>query len=394
MSVLPAGRSLESCLPDLEDLLLDPRAYLTEAPLCFGPRRMYGLAGLFALPGVALVLSCLGPRGLSPERLGLGIALLVGASVWLLWSLMLRGHEIVLHPEGVEVNYRGQTVWAPWAVFNVDGEPFVPEGDSPRAGLTLPVAAQAVPYVEMRADGMVTAQGAQVEARQWCFRGTNEVVLPARYEVTSDDLGELLLLLGRRLGRELPRGSPPPEAYGTEAPEPEPDDGGWLTVSLTRLRFPPCCCGCAAPTRVTVRVQVLARGDWLVGFFTQNARAAELQVPLCADCQGRVRERQLWGEMVGLGAGLVLGGGVPVGVALARGGASPGLLLVLALLGMALGGVLGIQTGIGVARRLPVQVRNYAPARGTVSIRFDNPDYAAQVLQAMRTPRAPDQHAT
>jgi hypothetical protein len=391
MSVLPAGRSLESCLPDLEEFLLDPRAYLTEAPLAFGARRMYRLALLFALPGVALLLSCLGPLGPQAERLAMGVGLLAGASVWLLWSLMLRGHEIVLHPDGVEVSYRGESVWAPWALFNVDGEGFVPEADSPRAGLILPVAPEAVPYVELRRDGVVCACGRQVEGRQWRFSGSDEVVLPGRYEVAAEELGELLLRLGRRLGRELPRGAPPPEAYGEEAAEPEPDAEGWLTVSLTRLRFPPHCCGCCAATRVTVRVQLLARGDWVLGMFTHNARAVDLQVPLCAGCQARVRARQGRGEMLGLAAGLLLGGGVPLAVALARGLAAPALLLIVALLGMAIGGVLGIQAGIALARKLPVRVRDYAPQRGTLAIRFDNPDYAAEVLQAIRTRGGPEE---
>src|SRR5262249_50879723 len=159
----------------------DPRAYLEAGPLPVGPRRMYALAALFAIPGAALLLSCVLAGRPDGERLALGVGLLVGASVWLGWSLMMRGHELVLYPDGVEVNYRGTTVWAPWALFNADGTPFVPEGDSPQAGLTLPVAAGAVPFVELRKDGVTVAYGAAVRGPQWYFRGLDEVVLPARY---------------------------------------------------------------------------------------------------------------------------------------------------------------------------------------------------------------------
>ena len=66
------------------------------------------------------------------------------------------------------------------------------------------------------------------------------------------ELGELLLFLGRRLGRELPKGRPPPSAYDTtdldDVPA-LPDADGWIAVHLTRLAFPPNCCACGERTR-------------------------------------------------------------------------------------------------------------------------------------------------
>src|SRR5262249_53560034 len=154
MSVLPGGHSLHRVLPDLDELLDSPHIYLSEAPLAFGSRRMFGLAILFALPAIAFLVSCaLYPPNLAKgegDRLALGIGLLIGSCIWLGWSLMLRGHELVMHPEGVEVIFLDTTVWAPWALFHVEGQPFVPESDSPRAGLTLPINARAIPYVELR----------------------------------------------------------------------------------------------------------------------------------------------------------------------------------------------------------------------------------------------------
>ena len=104
MSVLPAGQPLRQVLPDLDDLMADPYAYLSEAPLAIGPRRFYRLAGLFALPGVAMLLSCVLAGKADGERIALGVGLLSGAALWLGWSLWLRGHELVLHPDGVEVS--------------------------------------------------------------------------------------------------------------------------------------------------------------------------------------------------------------------------------------------------------------------------------------------------
>ena len=68
-----------------------------------------------------------------------------------------------------------------------------------------------------------------------------------------------------------------------------------------------------------------------------------------------------------------------------RGGLDFNTLAVLALGGLAAGGIVGFLVGTFAGRQLPVQVRRYDPARGTLSLRFRNPDYAAQVLDAMRT---------
>src|SRR5262245_33630543 len=274
MSVLPGGQPLDRALPDLEDLLADPHAYLSEAPLAIGPRRMYRLAGLFAVPGLAFLLSCALQGKADGERVALGVGLLLGACVWAGWSLLLRGHELVLHPDGVEVVFRDATVWAPWALFHVEGRPFVPESDSPGAGLTLPVDPRIVPHVQLRRGGMVVAWGRQAHGPQWCFTGRDEVVLPARYEIAAQDIGELLLVLGHRLGAEPPRTTPPPEAEAVPADDrPSPDPAGWITVPLTRLRLPPCCARCGGPRDDTLRVQVMARGDWLFGLLLGGPRA-------------------------------------------------------------------------------------------------------------------------
>ena len=88
MSVLPGGQPLHRVLPDLDELLEDPHVYLSEAPLAIGPRRMYGLAGLFAVPGLALLLSCVIQGKADGERLAMGVGFLLGSGVWLGWSLL------------------------------------------------------------------------------------------------------------------------------------------------------------------------------------------------------------------------------------------------------------------------------------------------------------------
>src|SRR5712692_8054799 len=112
MSILPAGSSLRGYLPDLDDLLEDPAAYLGIGPVVIGPRRMYRLAALFAIPGIGFILSYVfGTR--DPERIALGIGMLLGSSIWFGWSLWARGDSLILHRDGVEVKYHEVSAWCP-----------------------------------------------------------------------------------------------------------------------------------------------------------------------------------------------------------------------------------------------------------------------------------------
>ncbi len=351
---------------------------------------MYGLVFLFGLGGAALLLSCVLAGKGDGERLALGIGLLIGASVWLGWSLMLRGHSLVLHPEGVEVRYRDTTVWCPWAVFNVDGHAFVPDADSPRVGLTLPVASEAIPFVELRRDDSPIASGAQVKGRQWQFIASDSVVLPARYEVMAGELGELLLTLGRRLGRQLPKGSPPPQA--DDAPKLDdlpahPDAGGWITVHLTRLSFPPSCCDCGDRTSRTMSFSVQTRGDTIMDIFVGGNNLLEVPVPVCEACQQSIRDRQHRGGMVGMRTGAVLACGAATLLALSEGWGDGSLLFVVGVGALAVGGIAGFILGTLLSKRLPAELHGYSPSRGTLALRFRHPEYAARVLAAMRTPQ-------
>ncbi|MGH7170756.1 MAG: hypothetical protein ACRELG_10795 [Gemmataceae bacterium] len=395
MSVLPAGQSLSRFVPDLEELVENPRAYLLQEPLTIGPRQMYGLAALFGFAGLAFLLSCLliapADRGeVLGERLALGIGLLLGASVWLGWSLRMRGHSLVLHPDGVEVQYRETTVWCPWALFNVDGHAFVPGGDSPRVGLTLPVATAAIPYVELRREGTPIAHGVEVKAAQWQILGADSVVLPARYEVLAGELGELLLLLGRRLGRELPKGVPLSQTYaidGLDDLPAAPDAGGWITVHLTRLEFPSRCCDCGERTSRTMDFRIASRGDTLLSILVPASQPLEVPIPVCETCQQRLREQQHRGGIRGMQVGSFLFCLLALLLAWNEGWQDRSLLLVIGLAALAVGGLCGFLAGTLASRRLPAELSGYSPARGTLSMRFRHPEYAAGVLAAMRTQR-------
>jgi hypothetical protein len=393
MSVLPAGQSLSRFVPDLDELIENPRTYLAQEPLTIGPRQMYGLAFVFGLGGIALLMSCLliapADRGeVLGERLALGIGLMLGASVWLGWSLRMRGHSLVLHPEGVEVQYRGTTVFAPWALFNVEGNAFVPGGDSPHVGLTLPIAREAIPFVELRREGTPIAHGAEVRSLQWQFLGSDTVVLPARYEVMAGPLGELILLLGRRLGRELPRGAPPPQAYATASIDDLPamaDAGGWITVHLTRLAFPSQCCNCGERTQRTMNFHIASRGDALLSILVPASQPLVVEIPVCEACRQRLREQQHRGGIRGMQVGAFLCCMLALLLAWSEGWQDRSLLVVVGLAALAAGGLFGFLFGTWMSRRLPAELAGFSPSHGTLRLRFRHPEYAASVLAAMRT---------
>jgi hypothetical protein len=385
MSVLPAGQPLHRVIPDLDDLLYDPTAYLREAPVEIRARQTYGLAALFGVAGVGCLLACAATGEWKDEKLFIGLGLLLAAVVWLSWSLRMRGHALVLQPEGLEVKYRDTTVWCPWALFNAEGTPFVPDTDSPRIGLILPVDSEAVPFVELRRHETCVAHGSQVKGPQFVFTARDEVVLPARYEVRAGDLGGLLLQLGSRLGRQRPRGTPPPEAYsGQEAERPaEPDGNGWITVPLTRLVFPPRCCDCGTATGETMRYYVGARWDWVTGLFVPT-RALEVQVPTCLACQDKLRQQTHQGGVRGMIFGSLFALGVSLAYVWQEGLRRVDLIGFLAAVSLAVGALLGFLVGTAASRRPAAELKNYSPSRGFVSARFRNPEYASQILALVR----------
>jgi hypothetical protein len=384
MSLLPTGQSLDRVLPDLDDLLVDPQRYLREAPLVIGPRRMYGLACLFAIPGLALLISCVVQNVADGERIAMGVGLLIGASIWAGWSLLMSGHELVLYHDHVEFIHQGVIIRAPWALFYVQGRPFVPDSDSPFAGLTLPIDPSAIGWVEQlrpNSGEAVIASGKHVSGPQWQFNLPDEVVLPARYEVAAGDIGELLLLLGGKLGREKPL-TPPPGEGPEDSPIVTVQSDGWMVIPLTRLQFPPCCARCCGPRDDTLTTSITPREDWAFGFVARQMRTVPIRIPLCEPCKNYLAELQRRNSTLGMALGAVLGaaaGAITGGYA---GEGQSQVMLLGAFFGLFLGLLIGMVIGTTMFRNLPVRFKRYIPSRGIVSVKCENPDIAER-LRAM-----------
>ena len=307
--MLPAGNSLRNYLPDLDDLLENPAEYLGVGPVVIGPRRMSGLAALFGTAGVAILLSYwFGKR--DEERILLGVGLLIGASIWLGGSLWARGHSLILHSDGVEVKYFNLSVWCPWALFHAEGVPHVPEDVSPLSGLILPVAADAVPYIELRRDESVLAHGTQVRARQFTIVGEDEVVLTGLYEVASKDLGDLLLHIGhssrspvaarRAAARGVSERSRADCRSGPGRLDHRPRDPAAVSADLLRLW--------RCDDRRPAASRCWSRGGQVLRVFMPGtSHEVAIAVPVCEACQTAVRERQSRGAVRGMLAGFLVG---------------------------------------------------------------------------------------
>src|SRR5205807_6490595 len=130
--------------------------------------------------------------------------------------------------------------------------------------------------VELRRHGVCIAQGKDIRVRQWQFLTGNQIRYSTKFAPKPQQLAELLLYLGRRLGRQPSAGtitdpSPPKtEMSSTEPPYRSRD--GWITVPLTHLQFPPQCCGCDAFTFDCWKLVVQERFAFLREMMTHQSK--------------------------------------------------------------------------------------------------------------------------
>jgi hypothetical protein len=87
-----------------------------------------------------------------------------------------------------------------------------------------------------------------------------------------------------------------------------------------------------------------------------------------------------------LRVGALLFCGLAVLLAWSEGWKETSLLLVVSLAALAVGGLAGFLLGTLASKRLPAELGRYSPSRGTLSLRFRNPEYAERVLAVMRSP--------
>jgi hypothetical protein len=392
-------RSIVQVVPHLEYLLLEPKKILSGREITIKPARRVAsgmFLGLFLGMGVwvalvFIVFTVTGPlqnAAQKQERETLGLLLLLAFLILIFLSMLImlrvvHGGHMVLNEQGVELRYRGTDVFCPWAVFNTPGQPY-----SPGYGrVVLPVARAAAGLVVARRHESILAEGNHVDTPQLRFRSANEALLRALYVVNAAELGKVILHLGRILGQAEPGRKPPADYSAVEIAEPEPvvvEHGGWITVRITRLQFPSACCDCGTTTTARQKVRCFEPFFGLGRLLNPMGReSVHLWIPVCHACQTenhRRERRAAW-----YAQSLVLVAIVLTFVLVVLMPANPffGLLFVATVL---LAPGLGLTVGyrIGQARGMPVQLRNYAPEKGTIALRFRNAHFGERLVETMR----------
>jgi hypothetical protein len=253
--------------------------------------------------------------------------------------------------------------------------------------MLLPVSPPGIPFVEARVEGALQATGDSVRTKQFRFRSGTEARMKPLYEVKLDELGALLLRLGRALGEDLPRAAAAaleyPVAEKPVVPLATVGADGWVTVRLTRLVFPPFCCDCGAPTNQAQEFRGYAMTLRFGSLFhLEGGEFTRRKVPLCRTCQAEMRRAARTGALKGLGIGL----GLAVLATLILWATSHKVQVFWMLLPLGLTGSLaGSAIGQAVGRRnaAPVQLRNFSSSKGTIAIRFRWPEYGERLLAFM-----------
>jgi hypothetical protein len=229
---------------------------------------------------------------------------------------------------------------------------------------------------------VVVAQGTEAGTWQFKFRSAQEAELRG-FVVAADELGGLLLHLGRALGPGTR--SPKSEVGSGASLAATMDEKEWLTVSISRVAFPAVCCACGVATAST---QVF-RG--YMPFLHQLARGQvdlTIPIPVCNACQVANKRRfrkAFWKAylvvfVIGAIGGFAIAGIIAI--------VSGKFFLAGGFIGLFLGGLVSLFIGWFVARgaaqkaALPAQLERFLPGKGTVAIRFRRPEYAEQVLAA------------
>jgi hypothetical protein len=355
------------------ELMQDPRGTLARKEIRIASRSLLtagliaGLVGLLLLPLVLL-------WWWTPLLFFLFLGCLATAVIFTGFGLWYGRPEIVLRDKGVTIQDGRYEVFCPWSLFNASGTPFYRQGVPEK--VLVPVAPQAVPLIELRADGCYLGHESRQRVRHLLtITKPDEIALSGWYQANLVEVANLLLQLGPILAPQGTRqAAAVHQAPATLPAGPAaPDSGGWITVGLTQLIFPPLCCRCGAATSATVTYQLSPRWAWLWSVVTHMHQYLEVPLPVCEPCQADDR-RRLWR---GIGIGLVAG---------------PLLLIVPAALSgeniwaeffwlVAGGAILGGCLGWIIVERPPLTVRHYSPRQGNVTIRFRNRGYTEPFLR-------------
>ncbi len=297
-------KSLQRAVPELDQLMEDPQQVLDQRDILIGPRRQYfsrfliGLAiACFGLGPCFLVLSIIEdqqPRRTLSPAIWLGTLISVGLMCFSFGFRLFRGGYCVLRDDGVKFTYRKRVVHCSWEVFNAPGRPMhIKESNL----FLLPICPEATDLVVEwnKNETAVRNTGLDVATPQWNTHSHTEAAIKPLYVVKIEDMGNLLLRIGRKLGKRSPRPKKPNELSGrfvkpesqrasqsnpvtrqssdighkeTLLPWENPvfpvahrENNGWIRMSLTTFYLPNYCCFCTVSARNTFLFNIPNKAD-------------------------------------------------------------------------------------------------------------------------------------
>jgi hypothetical protein len=369
-------RPVHRVIPDYASFKADPHAYLAQATVVFGPRRRHVLAtviGAVAATAVVLLLYFAFTHMPKPKQpdwsrmIGIAVTFVVVTLVGRALALrLLPGGTMTLTAKGVAMTYGENLLFVPWDVLQATGNVFEPDHKI----VVLPIN-PSIPVALTGPDEEVTAvlpydlELPQAEASDY-----NQLALKDLYEVRIGEVGALLRDLGLRLGtsdRSLQT-----TLSTMVAPLAVVEENGWLKIQLTQLPFPPICAGCGESTNDNLQLPLAAPAN----------RRFTLPVPFCRECaKVRWRHRLIWA-----GIGLAIGAAIGLTLAAWINGAGRDVFFLF------MAGTMGIMIAVPMAmllqtipnfRYTPVRCIDYKPDKGTVKLRFRDPEKARNLLAAL-----------
>jgi hypothetical protein len=401
-------KSLQRAIPDLDQLLEDPHKTLDHRAIIIGPRRTYCSATLvgviLALAGIGVcviifsIIEDLPGRKKFSDAFWLGALTPVALCCFVFGFRIFRGGYCILTQEGAEFRYRKKVVCCSWPVFHAWGQQvFIKESNL----LLLPISPHATDSImEMNKDeSEARYTGLEVHTPQWETHTPVEAALKPLYVVKIQELGGLLLQLGRKLGADqavaqaLPaqtdwsestKTQPQLQASGQfrQSAEGQPartqllpadsrlipiafqEKDGWLRFSLTRFYLPPFCCICTVPTGNSLLYNLPNRGQ---------SDPYPIHLPTCDLCRRTMRRRKRITILFMLGLPLAFLLAIVLLFDPLRAWLS--LLLIILALASFLGSWIISESFFGP----PAKVR-YSSKKGTLRIWFRNADFVKLVL--------------
>ena len=312
-------------------------------------------------------------------RFAILLIVLLLIPIWLGLSVG-RGGVCIFNDDGVRLIRGGKEVFCPWSLFSTSGQPVIPFvqsmiGKNASDLFELPVNPAAVAFTEIRKNGQTIANGMMVKTAQFRFRSSELASLTNFYHVRTEDLASLLLHHGRLRAKAPVVGS-----HAALESAVCLQQNGWMTISLTRLRFPQVCCDCRNHTTTTQPFRVLH----MTGY-------ACIAIPLCEMCQRtfqRAFRRAFWKHFLmfvvstttcGFVAGMIVSQGQ-------RRFEFPEIPIIFAVLAGICGSFAGWFLSKSMATRkvpAPVELHRYLK-NGSVTIRFRSPQYTEKMREEIQ----------